>query len=158
MKTLLLALVASLAAGPALALSCVPMNVAHSYTDTAAAPGDFVVLHGHFDFEKIKLPESDLSNPDPEEISFPARFSGEVLGEDGFGGSYEMQLTVTLRCFGPWCASQPAPGPALAFVQKTATGLVLGVGPCDGRYFSSPAPADIALIETCHAGGACPSS
>ena len=45
-----------------------------------------------------------------------------------------------------------------ADVIVTATGLVLGVGPCDGRYFSSPAPADIALIETCHAGGACPSS
>ncbi|PJE30255.1 hypothetical protein SAMN06297129_0890 [Pseudooceanicola antarcticus] len=149
-------LVASLAAGPALALSCVPIGVGQSYNELSAAPGDYVVLLGDFDFEKIELPEQDLRNPDPEEVRFPARFTGQVLDDDGFGGDFALDLTVLLRCFGPWCAGQPDPGEALAFVQKTATGLVLGLGPCDGRHFSRPEPSDIALIEACHAQGACP--
>ena len=149
------ALVGALSSGPALALSCLPADVRQSYTQVAEASETYVVLLGEFDFKDLKLPERDLSDPDPEEISFPARFTGQALGDDGFGGDYMLDMTVTLNCLGPWCAGQPAPGEALAFVQKTATGLVLGLGPCGGQHFAAPDPAQIEAVEACHTAGEC---
>ncbi|WP_010139095.1 hypothetical protein [Oceanicola sp. S124] len=156
--SLVTGIVATLAGGPALALSCLPADVRQSYTQVAEARETYVVLHGTFDFDVLDLPERDLSDPNPEEISFPARFTGEALGKGGFGGDYALDMTVTLNCLGPWCAGQPAPGEALAFVQKTATGLVLGLGPCGGHHFAAPDPEQVAAVEACHAAGTCTAS
>lgn len=154
MRALLLSAPILALATQASALSCLPPDAVASYQRADQAPETYVVLLGDFRFDPPKLPERDLTDPNPEEHRFPAQFEGQALGPEGFTGSYALDMEVTLTCAGPWCAGVPAGGAGLAFVEMTETGYDLRLGPCGGQYFSAPEPAVTDRIAACHAGDA----
>lgn len=149
-------LAATLIAGQAQALSCIRPDVARSYTEAADTTVPYIVILGTLTHSSGPLPERDLTDPDPEEQSFPARFSGKALDSSGFGTDFSTRLTLELGCAGPWCAGLPdRSGEILAFVERRDSGYVLRMGPCGGNFFPVPTGVMINKVEACHTGGDC---
>lgn len=142
-------------ASEASALSCLRPDVARTFSEVAASEDIFVVLLGEFAFDTPPSTETGDINA-PRGVSFPARFVGQALGAEGFGGAVALDMTVALTCAGPWCGQMAPQGtPTVAFAEQTDAGYVLNVGPCGGRAFPEPEPEDIARIEACMRGEGC---
>lgn len=151
-----IAALATLAAGPAQALSCLAPDVARSFEEANNAEVRYMVLHGTLDRGTPTLPEQDLTNPDPVVQRLPARVRGMALTPEGFSAAVQAQITLELGCTGPWCASLPENGDVLAFIELTNNGPMLRLSACGGHLFADPTEAQIALIASCQASG-CPS-
>jgi len=152
-----LALALAALATPALALSCRPPDVARTYHSAAEAEAAYVVVHGTLDFDERRLPKADMSDQAsiPPSTRIPAQITGQALTLSGFDHAFDRQITLDLRCFGPWCAGAVSGIPYLAFLQRTDAGYVLELDPCGGFGFSEPTDEMLTRVEGCYQGKAC---
>ena len=151
-----LALAASLAANQAAALSCIPPDVARTFTEAAKSEDTYMILLGRFDVPPGALPELDLSDNDPEPVSVQAMFRGQQLQADGsFDGALSVPVLLAQSCAGPWCGQMAQDQRMLAFVRQTETGLVLDVEPCDQWHFARPTDEMLETLGACVTGGEC---
>lgn len=141
-------------AQPAHALSCLRPDMVRSYLDRAEQAG-LVVLLGSFNFPAGALSQTgrDMTQQ-PTERTSDARFRGEDLVT---GTRIESDLTLTGRCFGPWCGDM-VPGIHLAFAQRTENGLALAVDPCGTAAFPDPDIETLARLERCMRDRSCETS
>lgn len=145
---------ASLAAAPAVALSCLRPDVAQSYKAASEAAEAYIVVHGQLQHDKVSVPERTQEGGAPE--TFEARLVGSYLNGADFSGAFDAPVTVTLNCAVVWCAPlPPQDSDILAFVQKTESGYLIDAQPCQQWLFTAPTAAQIEQITSCHAGGDC---
>ena len=157
MKHVLLPLVLSVAAGPALSLSCMPVDVASSYKEAAASEKRYIVVHGTLRFDEDKLPKVDMARQDqtPPETDIPARLTGKSLSKSGFSTDFDQPITLRAVCLGPWCGGAGSDTEYLSFLEQTDDGYVLAVTPCGGFDFSEPSEAMLRTVTRCFQGKTC---
>ena len=157
MKSVLLPLTFSVMAGPALALSCMPADVARSYNEAAASDKSYVVVHGTLEFDEAKLPEVDINHQDqaPPHVDIAARLRGKSLSRDGFETDFDRPITLRALCYGPWCGRAVTGIEYLSFVEKTEDGYVLSVTPCGGFEFAEPTKTMLDKAVQCFRGESC---
>ena len=146
-------LVALVAAGPALALSCLPPDPATTFRRAEAAEERYVVVRG-----ALALPGGALS-PDGHsgagDATAAGRIDGRALGADGrFTAPFDAPVAVTATCIGPWCGAVGPVQDAVMFLERTAEGYALRVGPCGGETFEAT-PEVLDTIAACRTGGPC---
>jgi len=146
------ALVACLAAGPALALSCRAPDVVRSYLDADASDDFYTVVLGRI---TAGIPiSSDFAPRSGTRIA--ARLRGRVLGPDGFARPYARSIQVQIGCAGAWCGNLPPQDrDVLVFLRHENGDRVLEVGPCPQWLFQNPDAEQVARVADCHTGGAC---
>ena len=151
------ALALTLAAGPALALSCLPSDLARTYHQAAEAEEVYVVVTGRLIFDEGKLPVVDYNNQQntPQNTFIPARLTGQSLTLNGFDTGFDQEITLNAKCFGPWCASPVSDVSYMAFLERRATGYMLDLDPCGGMAFPEPSAALQEEVLQCFQGGPC---
>ncbi len=157
MKRILIPLILSLSAGPALSLSCLPVDVVTSFNDAAASEETYVVVHGTLEFDESKLPEVDMNRQDqtPPQTDIPARINGKSLSEAGFRADFDRPITLRAVCLGPWCGRAASGTDYLSFLQVTDDGYLLAVTPCGGFDFAEPTKAMLNTVTQCLKGETC---
>ena len=156
MKTILSGLFCCLAS-PALALSCMAPDVAHTFTALEAEPESYVVVHGTLTFDETLLPVTDWNRQEvtPPETPIPARLKGASLTHTGFTASFDEGITLNAICFGPWCVGAESGSDVLAFVEYRDGDYVFALGPCYFTGFFSPDQASLNQAAACMRGEAC---
>lgn len=154
--TRLFAFILTFVAGPALALSCLPADVANSYFEAATEGEPAPVVYGTLTFDSAETSQSDLSQTAPETIRLPARFDGKLLNRSGFETDFSQDVMLELACFGPWCGQVENGQSYLAFLQKHGSDYVLVVDPCSMWLFAEPSDAQLDLAVACMRGTCVP--
>jgi len=151
----LVAVVASLWGSQVSALSCLPPDVARSFTWASEAEELYLVVLGTFEFGNV--PSSDTGDINaPREVEVSSRFDGQFLSSSGFTDAPPLDGTIRFECAGPWCGSMASDGAeVLAFVEQQPDGYVLAVGPCPGATFYEPTDDQLAQIVSCIKGRDC---
>lgn len=142
---------------PALALTCLPPDVARTYQQAAEADGAYIVVHARLEFDADALPRTDWQDQaaSPPHTMIPARMTGQALTKTGFDLPFDRAITLDAQCFGPWCAGASPGKSYLAFLQRTQDGYLLALDPCGGMGFADPTPETLRRVETCYSGGRC---
>lgn len=158
MKRLFLPILLSLAAGPALSLSCLPPDVANSFNSAAKAEESYVVVHGTLTFDESKLPEVDMNHQDqiPPQTEIAARLTGKSLSKAGFRTDFDRPITLLAVCLGPWCGRAVSGTEHLSFLQATDEGYLLSVTPCGDFDFPEPTREMLNTVSQCFKNGSCP--
>ncbi|SEN21816.1 hypothetical protein [Palleronia pelagia] len=145
------ALVACLAAGPALALSCRAPDVVRSYLDADASDDFYTVVLG-----RIRAGTPISSHTPSRDLRIAARMRGRALGPDGFARPIARPVQLNITCLSEWCG-QPPPQDRdlLIFLRHEDGRLVLDLGPCPQWLFQNPNSEQVARVADCHTGGAC---
>jgi hypothetical protein len=141
-------------AGPAMALSCLPTDVARTFTNLDAAEEVYVVVHGTLTFDEARLPKTNWEDQaaTPAETPIPARLSGRSLTHEGFTAPFDRNITFDVRCLGPWCASAASGSDVLAFVEYREGQYLFSLGPCYANAVFDPDPAQLDQAVSCLAG------
>ena len=88
-------------------------------------------------------------------IMTQARFSGQILGPDGFEPSAGFDVAIYVSINGPWLGMPPTYDvQSIIFLDVEETGYALFAGPCGSDAFAPVTPDDIALIENLSKGDA----
>ncbi len=144
------------ASGPAFALSCIPPDPARDFDRAASDENQWVVVHGKLTFDKRLLPNRDgPSNDAAPTTDIPAYFKGQSLTRDGFTNRFETPITLTARCFGPWCGGAVTNTDYLAFMQKDGDSYTMTVDPCGSNSYPKPSQEVLDRIQACM-NGDCP--
>ncbi|MGR3548887.1 MAG: hypothetical protein ACU0CB_18660 [Roseovarius sp.] len=142
--------------GPALALSCLPPDVAETYRRAAEAEETYIVVQGRLTFDPARLPGTDMiPQQKPAHTLIPARLTGQALTKGGFDQAFDRAITLDVQCFGPWCASAVPGAEYLGFLERRDGGYVLTVDPCGGMSHPDPTPAMLDKALECLQGGPC---
>jgi hypothetical protein len=159
MKKIILAAVVACTPVAAAALSCMPHSVQAAFQQAQESEAKFLVVRGRLEFDARKLPKTNRKDQraTPEQTRIAARLKGTSLSAKGFSTPYNQDVTLSVACFGPWCASAQRGTEVLAFVELGAQGNVISINPCGGYLFGTPTPKMIRAVKTCFAGGACTS-
>ncbi|QFT91643.1 hypothetical protein FIU86_02235 [Roseovarius sp. THAF9] len=155
MKTFLTSMAFVLAAGPVLALSCLRPDVARTYSQASEAEQAYVVVTGELRFDEARLPKNDGTNKDRRNVTIPARLEGRSLSRAGFTTPFARDITLEVRCFGPWCGGARSGVEYLVFLEKHGRNLVMVADPCGSWAFLEPSPAQVKQVETCIGGLEC---
>lgn len=142
---------------PALALSCLPHGVTDAYLEADASADGYVPVLGTLQFDAAAVPKVDWDKQGdvPALTRIPAVFKGHALTQRGIDLSLETDVTLEVKCSGPWCPS-PKPGPVLAFLRKTGEkSYAVSTNACGGFLFGKPAPEQIGAVKDCLAGREC---
>ncbi len=146
-----------ISAQPALSLSCLPPDVARTFNSAAQSEDQYVLVHGELRFDESKLPEVDFENQQdtPPDTFIPATLEGNALGLEGYSHPVEHDITLNVRCFGPWCGGAVSDIKYLAFLKKTDEGYTLELDPCGGMGFGEPSEEQLNQAAQCMRGEAC---
>lgn len=151
MKRLLTGVVlCSIFASQALALSCMPQNIARTFNWVNEAPDTYVMGLGVLTpIGRIPKYKEGIAR----QIS--ARFKGVLLNTVGQTEEQTMPVTVDTICFASWCGGYPKTDEnMLVLLKKTSTGHRLESNPCGGHYKMAPTTYEIKLLQEClHKGG-----
>ena len=141
---------------PVFALSCTPHSISSVYTQAANAKEAYLPVHGKLDFDLSHLPQTDWENQQatPNRTLIPATFKGTALRARGKPVPFETEVTLEVRCAGPWCPT-PQPGDSLGFLRETAEGYVLSTNACGGFLFARPSKGQVKELQDCLAGRHC---
>lgn len=149
-------LLALLAPGPALALSCLAPTVERSFQQVNDAPETYVAVHGRLTLHKNDMPSDGMiDNSPPQMTMVPARLEGLSMTRAGFEVPFEQDVTLEVACFGPWCGSIENGADVLAFVRRDADEYALNINPCGGHVFTPAKPAQLRQVVQCFNGGDC---
>ena len=142
---------------PALALSCLPQDVARVYEQAASSEDTYTVVHGTLTFDETRLPKTDWQNQQktPPDTLIPARLKGKALTRRGFNAGFNRPITFNVQCLGPWCASAKSGTPYLAFLRKTDSDYHLDINACGGMGFAEPSEKALETVVQCFRGGPC---
>lgn len=139
---------AALAAGPALALSCLQPSVARSFEEARAAEEVYAVVLGRFEFGRTDLPAAGA-----EGVKIPATFDGRVLGPDGFVTEARRPVLLDVTCAMSWCGQIEPGTETLAFIEIGEDGLKVHVTACPRWVFQNPLPEQLGVARSCMTGG-----
>jgi len=144
-------------AGPALALSCLPHDIARSYAEADQAEETYVIVRGVLVFDETALPVADMDrqHETPPNTVIPAQLTGQALTRDGFTLPFDQPITLNAQCFGPWCAGARSGIEYLGFLEHTGEGYGLTVTPCGGFGFPEPSEKTLERVQSCFRGGPC---
>jgi len=143
---------------PALALSCLPPDIARTYQQAAAADEAYLVVHARLYFDAAALPRTDWQDQaaTPPQSLIPARMTGHALTKTGFDLPFDRAITLDAQCLGPWCAGATPGTSYLAFLQHSQGSYMLALDPCGGMGFADPDADTLRRVQTCFNGGPCP--
>lgn len=152
-----LALIFSLIAVPAFALSCMPYNAVHAYLDADGDVAPYLIVLGRLTFDDTQLPHVDWRKPDEvrPDNRFTANLVGHSLTRQGFVTPFQDEITLNVQCAGPWCGGLDDDKDHLTFLKMTDGGLLLETGPCGGFAFVDPDPKVLSRIKACIRGEKC---
>lgn len=156
MKQIILAMLVSLIAGQATALSCLRPDPIETFQRLATDPERYFVIYGTLTFDKTALPQGSNDfgqTPVPDAIA--GRFEGLGLSRAGFVTPYESDVLLQVTCAGPWCGSAQSGREAVYFVPASDAPVTLQAGPCGGMIFYDPSEADLDMLTSCMQGGFC---
>ncbi|MDA5092763.1 hypothetical protein O2N63_01515 [Aliiroseovarius sp. KMU-50] len=152
-----LALIFSLLAAPAIALSCMPYNAVQAFLDADEAAAPYLIVLGRLTFDDEKRPKVDWSKQD--EVRPDNRFAAKLVGRSLTGRGFEMpfheDITVNVQCTGPWCGGLTRNETYLTFLEMRDDGYFLETGPCGGFAFEDPDPEMLTRIKACFRGERC---
>lgn len=154
---IMLALLLTILASPAAALSCAPYNAVQAFLDAQAAPDPYLVVLGTLTFDEGHLPKVDWDKQEevkPDNV-FSANLAGHSLARRGFVLPFREEITVNVQCTGPWCASLSDQEVYLAFLKQTETSFELVTHPCGGYAFGDPDPDILSRVKACVRGSGC---
>lgn len=146
-RAVLFATAATVAAGPALALSCLQPSVARSFEEARAAEEVYAVVLGRFEFERANLPAAGADG-----VTIPATFDGRVLGPDGFVAETRRPVLLDVTCAMSWCGQIEPGAETLAFIEQGEDGLKVEITPCPQWVFQGPSPEQIDVARSCMTG------
>ena len=144
----------------AAALSCAPWSMEDSFNRAQSSPDDYVVAHGVLEFPKSRLPQVDWSNQQnvPPETKFTATMRNPVFlartSKRDVEGN-DTDVTVIVRCAGPWCPGVKPGAKYLSFMRKVAGGYELEFGACQVMGWHEPNAAMMKRVRKCLAGRRC---
>ncbi|MFN3210597.1 MAG: hypothetical protein ACE369_16655, partial [Roseovarius sp.] len=87
-----------LAAGPAVALSCLRPDVAESFSEAEKAADTYHIVRGVFDFDEELLPPRDDLGI---ELQVSAKLKGKALSDGGFSKPFDQDVLLDLKCSNP---------------------------------------------------------
>ncbi len=146
-------LAATLIAGQAMALTCLPPDAARLFTWANEAEESYMAVRGTFTPEPRRPPK--VVKGDQGYTEWQGRLVGRSLGPRGFSLPYDTEITLRGECIGPWCVAEPPEGVMLALVELTEAGPVLTTDSCSRSILRAPTRDDIRTILRCQKGGAC---
>ena len=151
-----LGLVLALLPMQAQALSCLPWGVTNAYLQADEAKETYYIVVGDLAFDPARLPKVDPERQDetPPVTLIPATFAGQAIVAQGGDVSFSTNVTLEVRCYGPWCA-RPQPGRVLAFVRKDDAGHFIQDNPCGGHIFANPRRDQLQQVRQCMRGRQC---
>lgn len=148
-----------LAAGQALALSCVPPDAARAFREADERPELMLMVLGELRFDPASVPTPPGGNgvapQNRPPVSFTARFVGHSAQRRGFRKPLDTPVEIRVHCASVWCGSVVPDTPILTFLEKTGSGYVLDLHPCSGNVIKSPTPQDISVALACLRREAC---
>ncbi|MCB1339707.1 MAG: hypothetical protein KDK24_01310 [Pseudooceanicola sp.] len=145
------ALALILLAGPAQALSCLPVGPREGYDLAAKSDKSYVVVAGVAAFDSGLLPRNrypTTENP-PAHNEIPARIKGRSLDTNGFLNPFDEAVTLDALCLGPWCGEMAGGGDYLMFLERRGSGYALVLSPCGDTHFRAPGAHDLEGIAAC---------
>ncbi|MEQ9259537.1 MAG: hypothetical protein RIG84_10590 [Roseovarius sp.] len=152
-----LATLSSLAATPAVSLSCMRPDVARAFAQADAAEETYIVARATLSFDEALLPQTDWENQaaTPPHTLIPARLEGQALTKEGFTTPFAQEITLDAQCFGPWCSGAESGTEFLVFLEKRAEGYLFPLDPCGTMAFPEPTAAQGARVLQCLRGAGC---
>ncbi len=148
-----------LAAGEAVALSCMRPNLGEDFNRAQADEATYYLGVGTLQVDE-PLPvipnvlQNDQAGRPP--VTVKARFEGRFMGTSGFGAETVREVEITVFCLSVWCGGFPPMGAEMAvFFEEGEDGLRLMMGPCGGPLKMAPSPEQIAALEACMQAGTC---
>ncbi|WP_120499964.1 hypothetical protein [Roseovarius sp. EL26] len=156
-RNLILATALAACAQPALSLSCLPPDVARTFKTASEVEDLYVIVHGVLSFDEKRVPKEDFDNQEntPPDTFVPATLKGRSLGLDGYSQSFDQDITLNVRCFGPWCGGARSGIEYLAFLKKDDDGYLLELDPCGGMGFGQPTKEMLDTSALCMRGNIC---
>jgi hypothetical protein len=153
----LASVVACVAAGPALALSCLPWGPTDAYLEAKHAVASYVVVEGRLHFDEGKLPKTDWDKQEltPQETNIPARVTGMALQRAGWLTPFDGAVTLQVQCYGPWCAGANDGADYVMFLEQRDAGYLLQVNPCGGFALDNSGGEAADKVLACHQGRRC---
>lgn len=141
----------------ALALSCLPWDVADSYILAQKSEKPYLVVRGRLTFDEEQLPQH-MGAPkkrSTQEIVVQGQLVGFALSRNGFDTAFANRVDLAVRCFGPWCPNATSGTEYLAFITGNTHRFVLHLDPCAPMGFKEPTNAQIDTVITCLRSGRC---
>ena len=155
MKVLTACLVYLSLASQALALSCLRPDVARSFDNFEATGLPYAVVRGTLQFDVAKLPQAGSKSPPPRLTKIQAHLTGQSLTSSGFETSFDHPVTLEVKCLAAWCGGAKPDADYLLFVERSAAGYSVNLGPCGGSEFLNPSADALRRVQQCFNGGAC---
>ncbi len=147
----------AISASAAQALSCMPSGISDSYLKAASADAEYNVIKGRLTFNQLKLDrrlDAITRNNSGGSVEVTAQLQGAALGATGFTIPANVQVTLGLTCFGPWCPRATTDRDVIVFAEKVDGGLRVSLDACAGDLHSLTPESEHEVL-TCHQGGTC---
>lgn len=157
MKTIITALCLTVAATPAISLSCLRPDIVRMFEQARDAEAGFWLLRGQLTSNTpLAKPQAqpDGRFKDNASASSTARFQGQGLHLDGFRDVADTDITVTITCLAHWCGGVPLEEEVFMAVEVTDTGPVLLAPPCSSRVVRFSEEDEARLLH-CVVDGEC---
>lgn len=151
MNRILIAVLVTLVASQAAALSCIRPDAVRTYTTLEADEATYYVLYGTLDFDATKQPQG-VVNEERDPAPIAARFTGNGLSGTGFDRPFTRDVTVQPLCAGPWCGNAPVNVASLMFGKVVGDDIIIEASPCGGTIFPEPSKAVRDSMTACMAG------
>ena len=133
---------------------CYPPDPVGFYRATATGDDVYRIVRGRFSFDMQLLPYGGEASVIPVIRDIPARFTGHLLGRDGFVAALGFHLTIEPHCTMVSCPYLEQGTEVIAFVRQAADGPVLDADPCLTPVFAATRAVTDLLVH-CLGTAAC---
>ena len=148
-----LALILTVLAQPAAALSCMRPDIARTYAELDAAPESYALARGTLTLDPEQVVRPTLNEHAPEPYTLSATFQGHLPTAVGFNKPLTVPVTVEVGCAGPWCGAPPD-GASILFLEQRGDAVVLKAGACPFYAFAADAGTEAKALA-CLRGEGC---
>ena len=160
MRNLVLSAVAvSMMATPALALSCMPPNIAVGFNWAQDSQDTFVIAIGSLSLTEVLIEPSEMGKDGqrfPTPGTYRADMTAKFLGRTGLGDEHVVPIIVQEECVAHWCGVFPEQGMEMVMIlRKDGENYVLDSSPCQGSYQRNPSLQTIRVLKSCMKKGHC---
>ena len=136
MRLPIAATVAMLIASPAAALSCMRPSFDRSFDQARDAEEAYGILAGSIDVDEVKVKQASKDGTTP--YSVMGMFTGAAIYSEGLSENFQREITVEVKCYGPWCGNAQDIEDVILFAKLGAAGsLMVEDNPCGGTFFGA---------------------
>lgn len=136
MRLSIAAAAAMLIASPAVALSCMPPSFDHSFDQARDAKETYGILAGSIDVNEAKVKQASKDGTTP--YSVMGMFTGAAVYSEGLSEEFQREITVEVKCYGPWCGNAQDIEDVIFFAKLGPAGsLMVEDNPCGGTFFDA---------------------